>query len=166
MTPAVTDSPLGTRRCPLHGVGPHPMLSSRPPARIRVTDGDVPPDAADGIVLPIGPNRWWIVDDEEPTETQMADPREAIELSHAMTRIRLQGDRAVTVLVAGITIDLHPSVFTVGSVAVTPFRDIFVVLHARADAEFDLYTPRSSAPSLWEWLVDAHAGLESTSTTN
>ncbi len=149
--------PLGARRAPLADVGPHPVLEPRPAGAVWIRDGDVP-DVEGATCLCIAPGRWWLVIDGDVP----ARPAHVTDVSHGITRLRVRGPHAEAVLSSGVSLDLHPRVFTVGTAAATAYRSIFVVLHRTDGDVFDVYTPRSTASSLWEWLVDAAAGCPPT----
>ena len=159
---------FATRRSPLSGVAVDvPGLSAPQPRALVVVHGAAPvDDAGADAVLSLGPRRWLAIH-ESPIEGGASvvaihgGPSVAEDLSHGMTRLRLSGPDARSMLSAGITLDLHPRTFPPGASAVTAYRDVFVVLHATADDTYDLYVLRSFAASLWEWLVDSSAGVAS-----
>jgi len=132
-------------RSPLEAAPDHPMLDASQPAAVRVVHGTDAPRGG----LPLGPDRWLVVDEHDRQEPIVG----ATVLDHGYTRISILGDRARDLLSAGIRIDLRPEAFPPGRATPTAYRDIPVVLHARTD-RFDVYAPRSLARSIWEWLVD------------
>ncbi|MBS1265519.1 MAG: hypothetical protein MAG471_01364 [Acidimicrobiaceae bacterium] len=153
--------PLGKRRTPLDGVDSHPLLEPRPPHAIWIADGESP-DIDGATRLSVGPERWWLVIDGEVPPA----PASVTDVSHGMTRLRVCGPHSEAVLTSGISLDLDQSAFEVGAAAATAFRSIFVLLHRTGAAAFDVYTPRSTVSSLWEWLVDTAEGFQPTMRSN
>lgn len=157
---------MRTRRSPLAEIPvSSPMLSAPQPWGLAVVPGPSVEGTAADTVLPLGPSRWLAVHEERPGGlSSVVDAHggtsAAVDVSHAMTRVRVSGIGSRSLLAAGITIDLHPEAFTAGDAAVTTYREVSVVLFARGEDTFDLYTPRSLAASLWQWLADAAAGTE------
>lgn len=81
------------------------------------------------------------------------------DVSHAWCRLTLEGSGVRELLQSGIGLDLAPSAWPVGRSAPTAFREVQVLLHATGPDRFDLYTFRSVALCLWQWLDDGAAGL-------
>ena len=78
------------------------------------------------------------------------------EVSDETTSLRLGGPACLDVMYQGCPIDLHPSVFPVGSCARTMFAKAPVLLHAVDEAPtFDLHVRRSCADYLWRYLDEA-----------
>jgi sarcosine oxidase subunit gamma len=59
------------------------------------------------------------------------------------------------VLAKGLPIDLHPTVFTPGTFAMTGLHHTPVLLHCVSENHFELYAMRTFALDAWEWLEDA-----------
>ncbi|MDP8957986.1 MAG: hypothetical protein M3N51_02025 [Actinomycetota bacterium] len=153
------------RRSPLAGLpAGSPMLSAPQPWGLTVVTGGVPKTAGTEAILPLGPERWLVVHEEQaeaPPSVIETDERQAstVDVGHGITRIRVSGIHSRALLGSGISIDLHPQAFPAGESAATAYRDVFVVVHNKGDDTYDLYTPRSYAASLWEWLGDAEQGI-------
>ena len=82
----------------------------------------------------------------------------ATDVSDQYAVIKVAGQRAIDLLRRGCTLDLHPKVFMPGQCARTAFAQATVLLHLiDAAPTFLLYTARSFAPYVWEWLADAAA---------
>lgn len=72
--------------------------------------------------------------------------------------VRVSGPEARAMLMKGVTIDLHPSVFSAGSAAVTSVAHIGVQLWQADDAPtYLLAVPRGFVGSFWSWLIAAAA---------
>lgn len=81
-----------------------------------------------------------------------------VDLSDARTVVRLSGEAARQTLAKGCTLDLRPTVFAAGCVALTALAHLAVVLHARDDDVIDIYWTRSYAQAGVEWLIKAGRG--------
>jgi heterotetrameric sarcosine oxidase gamma subunit len=111
--------------------------------------------AKDALALWLGPQRWLI---EATTAFNLSLPAEQaaiVELDHARIVARLSGPNARDVLAKGCQLDLHPVAFTAGACAQTTLFHSMALIHAVADATFDVYVPRSFGQSFWEQLTDA-----------
>lgn len=118
----------------------------------------------DETLLWLGPNKWLVVSEtRQPGELAeklaAALEKENIALtdvSHGLFRFRLKGPGARDMLSAGVSLDLHPSAFKPGRSAPCAWRNVYIVLHAVEAECFDVYTFRSYASSLWEWLAASY----------
>lgn len=126
----------------------------------------LPPAGNEIRRIGMGPDCWMLVG-ETVDAAALRDslgvlPEDAMitDLSHGWSRIRLQGPLAAGTLQHGIDLDLHPDAWPVGHSAATAYRTLPVLLHAPMPGCFDVYTLRSLAECLWEWLVDAAAGID------
>jgi len=114
--------------------------------------------AGDLTVLWHGPGQWLIVRASRTATladelTPLCDEAAAVvDLGHARTALRFEGDGARDVLARGTSIDLRPAHFPPGTCALTPLGKIGALLHAVAPATIDLYVARSYAQALVEWL--------------
>jgi len=124
-------------------------------------------------VLPGLPGRLWIA---APCAAQLhqrltdhiPQQRGAVtQLGHAFTVLRLSGPKAAEVLARDLAVDLHPSQFPSGSVALTSIQDVSVTLHRVRDlggsAMYDLYLPRGFARALFERLCHTAQGFATSS---
>jgi sarcosine oxidase subunit gamma len=107
-----------------------------------------------------GPLAFWCVgpeNDDLAARLQAAVNHGAIvtPLSHSRTRISIEGSAARKVLGKGIPIDLHTSLFTPGTFAMTGLHHTPVLLHCVSESRFELYAMRTFALDAWEWLEDA-----------
>ena len=106
-----------------------------------------------------GPHAFWCVGpDEDDLAQRLRGSAIVTPLSHSRTRISVEGSAARAVLLKGIPLDLHESVFTPGKFAMTGLHHTPVLLHCVSPNRFELYAMRTFALNLWEWLEDA--GLE------
>jgi sarcosine oxidase subunit gamma len=118
--------------------------------------------AGDLTVLWHGPGEWLIV--REPAASQLADELAAlcggaaavVDLGHARSALRFEGDSARDVLAMGTSIDLRPAQFAPGVCALTAIGKIGALLHAVASDTIDVYVARSFSQAFAEWLE--HAG--------
>jgi heterotetrameric sarcosine oxidase gamma subunit len=148
-------------------VNPQEGLSSPQPAAIIIVEGateaQIRATAPGKRLLWLGPTKWLVVSETQPPRelsVKLAltlDTTALTDVSHGFFRIRLRGSQVRDILAAGISLDLHPSVFKTGQSAPCAWRSIYIVLHAVTAASFDIYAPRSYAGSLWEELADAAA---------
>ena len=120
--------------------------------------------AGDLTVLWHGPGQWLIV--RAPTSTPLADElarlcgeaAAVVDLGHARSVLRLEGEGVRDVLAKGTSIDLRPARFAPGQCALTALGKIGALLHAVAPATIDVYVARSYAQALVEWLEHAARG--------
>lgn len=107
-------------------------------------------------LMRVGPQQFWIVGGErDDLAPKLAKVCAATPLSHSRTRILLDGAPARAVLAKGIAIDLHESVFTPGTFALTGLHHMPLVVHCTGPQRFHLYAMRTFALCVWEWLTDA-----------
>ena len=103
-----------------------------------------------------GPLAFWCVGPEnDDLAWRLAGKAVLTPLSHSRTRISVEGSAARKVLLKGIPIDLHESVFTPGKFAMTGLHHTPVLLHCVSANRFELYAMRTFALDVWEWLEDA-----------
>lgn len=115
--------------------------------------------------IPMGPGRWLIASTETGLAVRLATehPDAAVnDISSSRTCILLSGPKARTVLAAGCSMDLHPSVFKAGDSATTLIGQFTVTLKATGDDSFEIFVARGFAQSFIEWLngVAAEVGYE------
>lgn len=93
--------------------------------------------------------------------TELAPYAAISDQSDARAAFRLSGPRVRDALAKGVMLDLHPSAFAVGDVALTSIAYIGVQLWRLADgpdgAVFEIMAPRSMAGSLWSWFAASAA---------
>ncbi len=128
----------------------------------RELDGDVL------TVLGIGPGHWWI---ESASSARSADDLQTMfegsasvfDLTDSRVVLEIGGPRIRDALAKMLPIDLHPSVFRTGDVAVTIASHIGVTLWRMADAQtadapqYRLAVARSYFGSFWRGLVASAA---------
>jgi sarcosine oxidase subunit gamma len=111
----------------------------------------------DLAVLWHGPGQWLIVRAAGPSP--LADELSAlcgeeaavVDLGHARTVLRFEGEGVRDVLARGASIDLRPAHFAPGACALTALGKIGALLHAVAPATIDVYVARSYGQALVEW---------------
>jgi len=108
----------------------------------------------DRVIFRIG--QFWLIEPEHGTTPARLDGVGAVTpLSSGRVRIALAGAPAREVLSRLIPIDLHPSVFVPGAVALTGIHHTPVTVHCTGEQSFDVYAMRSFAQNVWEALTDA-----------
>lgn len=133
----------------------------------RLSDGEAL------TVLGVGPGHWWI---ESVSSARSADDLQTMfegvasvfDLTDSRVVFELGGPRIRDALAKMLPIDLHPSVFSPGDVAVTIASHIGVTLWRTSDArtaeaqtagapQYRLAVARSYAASLWRGFVASAA---------
>jgi sarcosine oxidase subunit gamma len=115
-------------------------------------------------VLWHGPGQWRSL--RAPAAAPRADHQArvcggdaaVVDLGHARTVLRLEGEGVRDVLARGTSIDLRPARLAPGACALTALGKIGALLHAIAPATIDVYVARSYAQALVEWLEHAIRG--------
>jgi len=98
---------------------------------------------------------WFVGPENDDLATKLAGKAIVTPLTSSRTRISIEGRAAREVLLKGIPIDLHPSIFTPGKFAMTGVHHTPVLLHCVREDRFELYAMRTFALNIWEWLEDA-----------
>ncbi|HEY4996233.1 MAG TPA: hypothetical protein VII21_08045, partial [Aestuariivirga sp.] len=80
-------------------------------------------------------------------------------LSSGRARIEVTGPKASLLLGAVAATDFSPAAFGVNAFAQTAIHHTPVLIHALPDGIYHIYGLRTFAQNLWDWLVDAAAGL-------
>ena len=78
-----------------------------------------------------------------------------VELTHARTRLYLEGSDAPEVLSRGAPIDFHDSAFPLGAFAQTGIHHTPVLIHRVGQQRYEIDTLRTFALTVWHWLEDA-----------
>lgn len=132
-----------------------------------VLDEDLPKrvgavvDVAGRRLLKTGTEQYWILmpEGDDRSRSVLAAVAPGIgavtPLSHSRTCIFIEGAAACEVLATAIAIDFHPDVFGVGQFALTGLHHTPVLIHRTDENRYELYTMRTFALSVWEWLIDA-----------
>ena len=110
----------------------------------------------DCVIFRIGPAQFWIIEpDSGMTPARLEGAGAVTPLTHSRVRIALEGAPAREVLAHLIPVDLHPSVFTPGTVALTGIHHTPVTVHCTGENAFDIYVMRTFAMTVWEAITDA-----------
>jgi heterotetrameric sarcosine oxidase gamma subunit len=130
----------------------------------RLTGGALPARAGEvmernGVeALRLAPHRIWISADDptllRPLAEDLAPHAAILSLSAGRRRYRLAGPRCVEVLAKGIALDLEGSGLPPGHAAETQLHRMPVLVRRRPDS-FEIFIPRSFAPSFEAWIADA-----------
>ncbi|MER8639745.1 sarcosine oxidase subunit gamma family protein [Mesorhizobium sp. M1365] len=107
-----------------------------------------------------GPDRWLLLARNRACFPELlaslSTDAAVSDQSHAWAALRLSGKRVLEVLAKGSMIDVHPSVFPVGAVAMTSFAHIGVQFWRVEDgpdgAVFEILVARSLTRSFWSWF--------------
>jgi heterotetrameric sarcosine oxidase gamma subunit len=130
---------------------------SAPPATIGpvVSSGDL-------LLLRTGPEQIWIVGPggalaQEPALRADIDPAKVAftPLSHSRTWMFIEGPRARDVLAKGIAIDLSKDRFPIDRFALTGLDHTPILLHRSAADRYEIWSMRTFALTVWDWLTDA-----------
>jgi heterotetrameric sarcosine oxidase gamma subunit len=107
-----------------------------------------------GSLLRTSPLTWWLIDAAAPDLPPEAGT--SLDLSHALTRVRIDGDQAIDLINRHLPLDLREDAFPEGSVATSALHHVGVTLwHSRGG--FELFLPRGFALSLWQLLLTTAA---------
>ena len=116
--------------------------------------------ASDGF---LGHESWVSADGATRNATALAGLASCNDQTDASVRLRLSGSCARRALMKLVGIDVHPGVFAIDDVAVTPVAHIGAHLWRRSDSDgapvFEIASPRSTALSLWHAMVAASTEL-------
>jgi sarcosine oxidase, subunit gamma len=112
----------------------------------------------DLTVLWHGPGQWLVV--RPLGGTALADELAAlcrdtaavVDLGHARSVLRFQGEGVRDVLAMGTSIDLRPTRFPPGTCALTALGKIGALLHCIAPTTIDVYVPRTYVQAFIDWL--------------
>ncbi|MFL5259164.1 MAG: sarcosine oxidase subunit gamma [Hyphomicrobiales bacterium] len=115
---------------------------------------------AETTIFRTGPHQFWIVGKDASLTDRLSeaiapDIGVVTPLSDSRVRIFVEGDCATDVLSKGIPIDLHPSVFKVGRMALSGLHHTPILIHRAGERRFEIYAMRTFALTVWEWLADA-----------
>jgi sarcosine oxidase subunit gamma len=109
----------------------------------------------DRVIFRIGPAQFWLVEPDTGTTPARLDGVGAVTpLSSSRVRIAIAGAPMRNVLSMLVPIDLHPSVFTPGAVALTGIHHTPVTIHCTGDDAVDVYVMRTFARDVWDAIID------------
>lgn len=104
----------------------------------------------------VGAKQFWILGEPLPaSEGIYITP-----LSSGRTRILLEGPSARDVLAACALIDFDPKQFKSGYFVMTGIHHTPVTIHCIGEYSFHIYSTRTFALNVWEWLCDISEGLD------
>jgi methylglutamate dehydrogenase subunit D len=108
------------------------------------------------ILMRTGENQFWIIGPENDGIASKLDSIAIFTpLSHSRTRIFIEGSPARDVLSKVVPLDFHPSVFKPNMFAMTGIHHTPVLVHCTSENRFEIYTLRTFALSVYDWLTDA-----------
>jgi heterotetrameric sarcosine oxidase gamma subunit len=107
-----------------------------------------------------GPEQWLAIAESgrdgnlhQRLTTALAEAASLVDQSHGRVAIVIAGPRARAVLAKGTAVDLHPTRFRPGQVAMTQMAHVGVHLTQTTPDVFELLVFRSFAESLFEFLT-------------
>jgi heterotetrameric sarcosine oxidase gamma subunit len=112
-------------------------------------------------ILRTGPEQFWIVARGLPdldARLQAAIPQTVggiIALTNSRTRIYVEGPHARDILLKGFAIDLAPDRFPVDHFVLTGLDHTPVLLYRSTQDRYEIWTMRTFARTVWDWLTDA-----------
>ena len=80
-----------------------------------------------------------------------------VDLSHARTVIRIEGDVARELLARLASVDFSPEIFSVGQFVQTGMHHIGVLIERIDETCYDIFIPVTWAASIWG-IITLHAG--------
>jgi methylglutamate dehydrogenase subunit D len=118
----------------------------------------------DGSLLAIGAGRFLLLSraggkGADLVEAFSASDAVVTDISHGRTILRLEGEAAAGLLARCVPLDFDAAVFPAGRVTQTAIHHIDVVIHRLSASAFEIWSLRSFAESLVEWLLDAGVEL-------
>jgi sarcosine oxidase subunit gamma len=117
-----------------------------------------------GSLLAIGAGRFLLLSraggkGADLVEAFSASDAVVTDISHGRTILRLEGEGAAALLARCVPLDFDAAVFPAGRVAQTAIHHIDVVIHRLSASAFEIWSLRSFAESLVEWMLDAGVEL-------
>jgi sarcosine oxidase subunit gamma len=115
----------------------------------------------EGVSFPwCGADQWYAIADNFDEGELYRTLKETLsglasvsEQSHGRVIIRVAGPKARAVLGKGTPVDLHHSVFAIGSSAVTQMAHVGVHLVRTGEDSFELSVFRGFSANFWDWLT-------------
>jgi len=110
-----------------------------------------------------GPGRWLALAETSPEQLEdrlrpLGDYCALCDQGDSRVLLDLSGPRVLETLAKGVPVDLHPSRFTAGSVALTTVSHVGVQLwRSETGPTFHLLVARSAFGSFWSWLAASAA---------
>ncbi|SDO37423.1 N-methylglutamate dehydrogenase subunit D [Filomicrobium insigne] len=120
----------------------------------------------DGLaVVWAGWHQWLLMSDvaavpdlEQIMRADFGGYAAVVDHSDARAIVAVSGRRARDLLAKGVSIDLHPRVFTTGDAAATAISHVGMhIWQTDEKPTFELAVPRTYADSLWRWMERASA---------
>lgn len=105
--------------------------------------------------LRAGPDQYLLVGQSLPSLALNDSEAALVDLSHARTRLFLEGEPATEILARGAALDFHDSAFPLGHFAQTGIHHTPVAIWRTAPQCYELFALRTFGRDLWEWLEDA-----------
>ncbi len=148
-------------------VGVYPGAAPRVAAGAASVLGCPLPDAAgrtcaagDHLIFHIAPDQYWVLGGAPALEAQLrkaipADAGCVTSLHGARTRLFLEGPSVRDLLGRLVPLDLHPTVFPVGTFAQTGIHHVAGLLLRADEDRYEFFAPRTFAAFTWEVLTDA-----------
>jgi methylglutamate dehydrogenase subunit D len=103
-------------------------------------------------ILRVGPNQFWTLGKVPEARGVFLTP-----LSSSRTRILVEGEKAAALLQSSVAIDF--AALEKEDYVMTGMHHVPVLIHCVGKNKFHIYVMRTFALSIWDWLVEAAAGL-------
>ena len=111
-------------------------------------------EGAAALALRTDPLRWWLLSEQPRSRPELAaDAGTVLDLSHARTRLRIEGPRRVDLLARLAAVDFRDGAFPEGSVATAPMHHVAVTVLARPGGT-ELFVQRTLARSVFEHIAE------------
>lgn len=128
------------------GIDSQVLLRGEPP---------MAPNTVLGDAIWLGPDEWLVLGGREEDHP---DAWAAVDVSANRVCLELEGEGVEELLAHGCALDLHPSVFPVGSCAQTLVARVETILLRRDAARFALLVRPSYAAAIQAWFAYVAAG--------
>ena len=107
-------------------------------------------------LMRVGPKQIWVLGAEISAEKGIV----VTPLSSGRTRLLLEGAKARDLLASCVALDFSTAHFKPGQFVLTGIHHTPVTIHCIGENAFHIYTLRTFARDVWEWLCDVALGLE------
>jgi sarcosine oxidase subunit gamma len=142
-----------------------PTLAAKVKAAYGIVLPERPQRVAAGEVAFVGtgPGAWMAVSEAgaagwaDRVAADVSGLASVNDQSDGYAALRLEGPAVLDVLAKGVFLDLHDSVFPMGSAAGVTIAHIGAILWRREAAVFEVLVFRSYAASFWQWVEESAA---------
>ncbi|MEO8278469.1 MAG: sarcosine oxidase subunit gamma family protein [Ideonella sp.] len=117
---------------------------------------------ASGLVFALAPDEWLLLPEDgatHPAPDQTRPDVALIDVSSAQLVVRLEGDRALDMLMSGCGVDLDSQRFRIDDFAQTRLGPFAVLIHRAGETAYNIHIERSLVDSLRGWLEASASAL-------